>query len=370
MATITRDRKCDHGGKRCQCNWLVRYRDADGRSREKSFPWDRKTIAADFMKKAEGDRVQGIRPVTSSATFGEYAEKCIRQRTGTDSTKRRYMSVLKLHLGMLAGRKLVMVAQDKAGIRTLLLETLPAKGLSHSQIEIAHVIIVSTVIRAVDDGEIPGHNLGRIRLPADPDGESIDPELVEAGTNAAIRALADGMPDRWALAIWLARGCGLRISEALAVKITDFSEDMTWLTLARQRTSGSSTSQLKSRKPREARHIPVPLYVAEFVRDHVAQHGTKNGFLFSGERSLLVPSSSFDRAFKPARDAAGLPGNFTFHTIRHVYATRMIDSGIDSADVSGWLGHRDINLTRRVYTHWLPKTADRAREFLDAEWAN
>lgn len=367
MASITKARGCSHGTKKCTCNWLVRWRDADGKSKEKQFPHDRKMVARDWMAKVEGDRIQGVRTVTSNVRFGPYAEQCITQRTGTASTRRRYLSVLKLHLGMLADRKLASVATDRAGVRSLLLEGLPAKGLSHSQIEIAHVIITSTVIRAVDDGEIPSHNLARIRLPR-PEVESIDPELVELGTNEMIGKLAQAMPEQWALTIWLARGLGLRVSEALGVKVSDFTDNMTWLRLARQRSSGTSTAALKARKGREVRNIPVPAYVAEKVREHVRANETNSGYLFSGSRSLLVAESSFNRAFRAARNDAGLPEEFTFHTLRHIYATRLIDSGIDSADVSGWLGHKDVNLTRTVYTHWLPKTADRARAILDAEW--
>ena len=366
MATVTKNRKCTHNGSRCQCDWLVRWRDADGKSKEKSFPWDKKTIATDWKKKVESDAIQGVRVVTSSVKFGPYAEQCIRQRTGTDSTKRRYMSVLKNHLGMLHEKKLIDVAKDKPGIRTLLLEILPSKGLSHSQIEIAHVVITSTVIRAVDDGEIDRHNLSRIRLPHDPDGESVDPDLIDMLTNEKITALAGAMPDQWYLAVWLARGCGLRVSEALGVRLSDFSDG--WLTVRRQVSSGTSMTPLKGRKPGEGRHIPVPRFVAEKLAQHVSEHGVTD-FLFTGSRSMYAPPTSFHAAFRKAVSDAGLPAEVRFHDLRHTYATRMIDNGIDSADVSGWLGHRDINLTRRVYTHWLPKTADRARAFLDSEWS-
>ena len=75
MASLTRNRKCSHNGERCQCDWLLRWRDADGISREKSFPHNKKTIAGDWLKKVEGDAVQEICPVTSTVTFGEFAEK-------------------------------------------------------------------------------------------------------------------------------------------------------------------------------------------------------------------------------------------------------------------------------------------------------
>lgn len=366
MATVTRNRKCTHGGARCKCDWLVRWRDADGKSREKSYPWNFKTVANDYAAKVEGDKIQGVREVTSTVKFGEYAEKVIRQRTGTDGSKQRYRSVLRLHLGDLSGRKLATVAQDRSGIKTLLLETLPDKGVGRAQIALCQVVITSTVAEAVRENEIPRHNLSGIRPPAK--DETVNDELIAMCTNAMVEKLAAGMPPELALTIWLARGCGLRQSEAKAVKITDFDPYLTTLTLARQVSSGTSTSVLKSRKPGETRTLPVPVYVAERVREHVAAFGTHDGYLFTGQVSRFVSTSTFGRAWRTARDAAGLPAEFVYHDLRHVYASHMLANGIDLPAVSKWLGHRSVDITAKIYAHSLPKTFDRAREFLDSEW--
>ena len=327
MATLTRNRKCAHDGKRCTCNWLLRWRDADGQSREKSFPWDKKTIANDWLKKVEGDRIQGIRPVTSTITFGEFAEKVIRQRQGAEGSKQRYSSVLRLHLGSIAGRKLAAVAQDRAGIKTLLLETLPAKGVGRAQIALCQVVITSTLAEAIREKEIQSHSLSGIRLPAK--DETVNDELIAMCTNEIVVKLADAMPPELSLCIWLARGCGLRQSEAKAVKLSDFSPDMTVLTLARQVENGSSVKVLKSRRPGEVRTIPVPLYVAEKVGEHVERSGTRNGYLFTGKAAVFVSTSTFSRPFREAREVAGLPPEFVYHDLRHVYASHLLAGGID-----------------------------------------
>ena len=365
MATITRDRKCTHEGRRCTCNWLLRWRDADGVSREKSFPWDKKTVANDWLKKVEGDRVQGIRPVTSSITFGEFAQKVIRQRSGAEGSKQRYRSVLHHHLGDIADRKLPAVAQDRAGIKTLLLETLPSRGVGRAQIALSQVVITSTMSEAVREGEIPSHNLSGIRLPAK--DETVNDELIGMCTNDIVVKLADAMPPELALTIWLARGCGLRQSEAKAVKPSDFSEDMTILTLARQVEKGSSVKVLKSRKPGEVRTIPVPLHVAEKVTRHVSEFGTHNGYLFTGSVSLFVSTSTFGRAFREARAAAGLPAEFVYHDLGSVRLSHASQRD-RSFQRSKWLGHKSTDITSRIYAHSLPRTFEQARAFLDSEW--
>jgi Phage integrase family len=362
-------KRCSHANQaKCKCNWVVRWRDVDGNQKEKSYPHDRKTIASDLAKKVEGDKIAGVRTITSTVKFGPYAEKVIRQRTGAAGTRERYLGVLKNHLGDLAGRRLATVAQDRAGVKTLLLETLPAKGLGRAQIEICQVVITSTVMEAVREKEIPSHNLSAIRLPAKDNGESCDPEMVALATNAMIIKLADAMPAEWALTVWLGRGLGLRTSEARGIRVSDFSGDFSILTLARQVTSGTSTGPLKSRKPGETRVLPVPAYVAERVRKHVAEHETRDGYLFSGRRSAFVAESTFDTAWNAAKQAAGMPADFRFHDLRHTYASHMLAASIPVTDVSRWLGHKSIEVTFRVYSHFVPKSFDRAREFLDSEW--
>jgi integrase len=346
---------------------VVRWRETDGKQREKSYPHDRKTVANDFAKKAEGDKIQGVRTVVSSVTFGDYAKMWITTRPMAATTRTRYMGVLTNHLGCISGRKLAHVAKDRDGIAELLLVTLPAKGLGRAQVELCQVVIVSTMLRAMEAEKITGHNLSRIKLPAK--DETVDDELISSATNAKITAVAAAMPPEWSLAVWLARGLGLRNGEVRAVKLADFSADMKSITIRRQVETGTTVKALKARKSGDGRTIPVPALIAEKVREHVAAHGTRDGYLLGGKRTAFIPESSFNAAWTAAKKAAGMPAGFRFHDLRHVYATRMIDNGIDSADVSGWLGHKSVDITRRIYVHFLPKTADRARAFLDADLA-
>lgn len=88
----------------------------------------------------------------------------------------------------------------------------------------------------------------------------------------------------------------------------------------------------------------------------------------SGKVSRFVSTSTFGRAWRTAREAAGLPPEFVYHDLRHVYASHMLANGIDLPSVSKWLGHRSTDITAKIYAHSLPKTFDRAREFLDSEW--
>jgi len=73
---------------------------------------------------------------------------------------------------------------------------------------------------------------------------------------------------RHGLAVWLIRGCGLRIEEALAVQKSCFRDGGTVLRVFEQTSKdGRKTMPLKHRKAGEFRDIPVPSYLRDMVED-------------------------------------------------------------------------------------------------------
>ena len=157
------------------------------------------------------------------------------------------------------------------------------------------------------------------------------------------------------------RGCGLRPSEVLAVRGRPEYPGGPGLSGGRlriaeqQARTGTGRVPLKARGTGDFRDVPVPGYVTAALGE------PGPGYLFS------VPGGTFRDRFRRAADAAGLEG-FRAHDLRHIFASVALAAGVPVTDVSRWLGHRSIQTTYQIYSHYIPSSFSRAIEVLDSEY--
>ena len=347
MAVVLK--RCEHDSKqwgKCEHSWTVRYWDPQaGKQKERSFKRNHAAAKA-FSKTIEADKLS-VHGAPKPVTFGEYVGQtwlpalALRRKPGT---VRIYTAVLRNHLlPALGTRQLAAVAADREGVTAFL------AGLSPGTARDARTCISAVLTEAVKAGRISEYRLTGIELPeASGAAEFVFPAHSQLMTLAAeMGSLAP--------AIWIMRGCGLRPGEVLAVKREQFLNGKLRLTEQVQE-SPHRYCPLKARKPGEYRDIPVPPYVKAVIAD------LQPGYLFPD-----VTTSVFGHAFRKAAGKAGLPG-FHPHSLRHVFASVALENGIPITSVSRWLGHRSIEVTFRIYSHFVPDSFDTAAEVLQAEY--
>lgn len=130
--------------------------------------------------------------------------------------------------------------------------------------------------------------------------------------------------------------CGLRISEAVSLPVKAIDSRRYLLRIVG--------------KGRKEELIPFPKALLQPMRD-LWKHHRNPIWLFPARHGLRhMPASSLSKAFRMAREAAHIDSSVTPHSLRHSYATRLIEAGVDISVVQTLLRHSSIKSTQ-IYMH-------------------
>ncbi|MEP6642166.1 MAG: site-specific tyrosine recombinase XerD [Gaiellales bacterium] len=178
------------------------------------------------------------------------------------------------------------------------------------------------------------------RLPKAIAVEDVERLLEAAGLNRTPLALRD----RALLEILY--GTGARISEAVGLAVDDLDRDGAAVTL---RGKGGKT-----------RLVPVGRYALRAVdaylvggRPALAAAGRGSAGLFLNARGGQLSRQSAWTILRAAAERAGLADGLSPHTLRHSFATHLLDGGADVRVVQELLGHESL-ATTQLYTHVSP----------------
>lgn len=113
----------------------------------------------------------------------------------------------------------------------------------------------------------------------------------------------------------------------------------------------------------ERRTIPINGLVLNVLRRIVKVRSVKSDYVFPSETYTLLDDSHLRRAFRGAMKLCRIE-NFHFHDLRHTFATRLVQSGIDLYKVQCLLGHKSSIMTQR-YAHHYPESLREGVEILE-----
>jgi integrase len=88
-------------------------------------------------------------------------------------------------------------------------------------------------------------------------------------------------------------------------------------------------------------------------------------WVFPSLEGSPLDRANVEKAFKRALKGGGLPSHFTPHSLRHTFASLMLQDGVSPVYVQELLGHSSIKLTVDTYGRWLRKKAPGAVDRLD-----
>ena len=110
------------------------------------------------------------------------------------------------------------------------------------------------------------------------------------------------------------------------------------------------------------REIPMNKYLYSILKEY---YEPNNGgrYLLTNSYKYIEPRTYYNR-YKTIVERAEI-GNYGFHALRHTFATRCIEIGMDPKTLSEILGHSDVKVTLSLYVHPSNKMKDRYMERLN-----
>ena len=135
--------------------------------------------------------------------------------------------------------------------------------------------------------------------------------------------------------IALTYSAGLRAGELMDMKIGDID-------------SSRMVIHIKSGKGNKDRIVPLSIRILDMLRNYYKEFSPKQ-YLFEGQKGGKYSTSSFNKFLKAAAKRARIKKQITAHTLRHSYATHLLEKGTDIRVIQKLLGHNSIKTTM-IYT--------------------
>jgi integrase/recombinase XerD len=135
----------------------------------------------------------------------------------------------------------------------------------------------------------------------------------------------------------VAYGCGLRLSELIHLHVTDID-------------SARMVIHVRHGKGAKDRLVPLSRRLLEELRAYWRQYRPRT-WLFPGDKpGQPITGSNMQRRFGRLVPRVGLTKHCSLHTLRHSYATHLLEAGVDLLTLKALLGHKTLETTTR-YLH-------------------
>jgi len=303
-----------------------------------------------------------------------------------ESTRDRYeLLMTKQVIPYLGGRQLMQCTPTTV---QNWVRSLEEDELAPATIQLAYDFGSAMFKRAVHDRLIAFTPCEGIRLPEPDDREYWIPE------HHQVHQLAAAITPRYKAKVYIGAGCGLRHGETLALDLNaiDFDKKIVRVRAALIRRKGGGLPALvKTKTKAGVRDVPLPDHVIAALKEHIAagyvqdvqvvdQTGAKRKgkafpvvtkrMLFASERGKILWPSTWNTLWAAARaKVEDMDGRFTFHGLRHYFASALINAKSNPKRVQKLCGHASVVVTLSIYAHLFRDDDQQSRQILNDVFA-
>jgi len=152
---------------------------------------------------------------------------------------------------------------------------------------------------------------------------------------------------------------GLRLGELQALTWDDINEDQT-ITVSKSLSvvntyekSGTKSKTIidKPKTKNSQRIVPLNKKAQDILKLQKQKNTKQSPFIFCSAVGTPLMKRNIYRSFNSILNRAGIESHVTIHSLRHSFATRLLEKGADIKTVSELLGHKSIQITLDIYSH-------------------
>lgn len=174
------------------------------------------------------------------------------------------------------------------------------------------------------------------------------PKVLSEAEVSAILKSVDNLKHKTML--WLIYAAGLRRSELINLKIQDID-------------SGRMVINVRGAKGKKDRITMLSERILGLLREYFTKYRPKI-WLFEGAPGVPYSASSLQKVFKDALRRSGVRKDASLHTLRHSFATHLLETGTDLRYIQVLLGHNSSKTTE-IYTHVTTRGMGKVKSPLD-----
>jgi integrase/recombinase XerD len=175
---------------------------------------------------------------------------------------------------------------------------------------------------------------------------------VVLGKETVARILKEVKNTKHLAILMLVYAAGLRVSEVVSLKIDDLDKERQMI-------------RVRSAKGRKDRYTILSQLALEAVENYRKIYHPEE-WLFPGpDHTKHLNIRTVERILEAARIKAGIKQNFSVHSLRHSFATHLLESGVDLRYIQELLGHSSSKTTE-IYTHVSQKHLGKIQSPLDS----